>query len=195
MTWLAAFTWAKENWKPISVAVIALLVFLIVKLWGSLNTAQGQLTQCQTEKTAAEKKVEVSAATLAELQADVKSNYRGSFEFEVDPGAPVAKGDCPPCPKITLKGDCTGATDAKAGGAVKTTATASVTEKPGPGNVPVGSPAWALAVGGGLSLPGANIYHGSVAIDYHALRAYGTLDTQGVWTAGAQAKVLTWNWP
>lgn len=195
MTWLTILTWVKTYWKQLAGVAVVVLVLLTGKLWADLNTAQGQLAQCQAEKAAAEKKVEVSATTMAQLEARVKAKMRGGVDLVIDPGQPVRPGECPPCPKITLKADCGGETDSGTAAATKTTATASVTEKPGPGVVCPTVPAWALAIGGGVSLPGATIYHGSMAVDYHSLRAYGTLDTAGVWTAGAQAKVLTWNWP
>jgi hypothetical protein len=156
---------------------------------------RGQLAQCQSEKAQAEKKVEANVSTMAQLEARVKAKMRGGLDLVIDPGQPADPGKCPPCPKITLKADCGGEVDSGTVSATGTTATATITEKPAPGGKDMGTDAWALALGGGVSLPGARIYHASAAVDYRALRAYGTLDTAGVWTAGAQAKVLTWNWP
>lgn len=195
MTWLTAIAWVKDHWKELGAGLIVLLILLVGKLWTDLGTTQGKLEQCQAERAAAEQRVEVSAITLTELEAKLKANFHGSVDLEVEPGAPVAGSQCPPCPKIKLKADCGGGSDATAGSASKTTATASVIEKPGPGVTPKGAPAWALSLGGGIEGYPPAAYHGSVALDYHALRAYGTYDTNSQWTAGAQVKVLTWDWP
>jgi len=196
MIWLSILGWAKDHWKQIGGVALVLLILLTGKLWANLNTAQGQLAQCQSEKAAAEKKVDVSAITLAQLEQKLKSKFHGNVDLEIDPGPPVAGGLCPPCPKIRLKTDCGGESEGSGVASAGATATASVTEKPGPGvGTEKGPDAWGLSVGGGMSLPSAMIYHASVALDYHAIRLYGTMDTNLAYTVGAQARVLTWNWP
>lgn len=194
MTWITVLAWVKDHWKEIGVGLVVLLVLLVGKLWTDLGITRGKLEQCQTERAAAELRVEVSANTLTQLEAKLKANFHGSLDLEIEPSAPVAGSQCPPCPKIKLKADCGGGTEAGTVAASKVTATAVAVEK-GAGTTPKAPPAWALSVGGGVSGGPAMAYHGSVALDYHALRAYGLYDTNATWTVGAQAKVLTWNWP
>jgi hypothetical protein len=194
---LKAWAWVRENWKLVWGLVTALLLVLLLLLWRGNARLAGELKQCQEARATQQKELDASASMVTDLQAKVKARCAGSVDVVVKPPPVPASGwnsMMNPCPEVTLKANWDGSTENTAAAAVTSNAHARAVEKGG--GTPCPAPeSWALALGGGVSLGPATIWHGSMAADYHRLRAYGTLDQQGTWGVGAQVKVLTGNWP
>lgn len=190
---LQAAAWVRENWKLVWALVTALLLALVVWLWTGKARLAGELKQCRDDRAAQQKELDASANIVADLEAKVKTKCKGSVDLVVKP--PSSAPGANPCPEVRLRADFDGSTDSRTGAAVATSAAAKVVEKYGPGGTQEKPESWAISAGGGMSLGPATIWHGSAALDYHRLRAYGTYDAQGTWTAGAQVKLLTGNWP
>ena len=174
-----------KNWKKIALGFLVVLAFTSAALAQKYTKLTGALEQCNLASMAQEQKIEALSKALAEAKAG------GNFEFEMDPGT-FRPGECPPCPKIKFKGDFF------AGAAAGTSSTAGVTENPEkPMALQYKPYTWAVALGGGggMSVAGDTIWHGSAAVDYHNLRAYGTYATDKSWTAGGQVILLRGNWP
>lgn len=190
MTWLTVLGWLKDHWKAVWGVGTGLLILTLGGTCATNSRLQGQLEQCLAAAATQGKELDASANMVTKLEAEVKAKCSGNVDVEVTP--PTAGGN--PCPKVVLKAAWDGSTWNSLMDTARLSATAHVVEKPGPGLGVKGPDAWALSLGGGMSV-GGSIYHGSAALDYHALRAYGLLDTTGTWAVGAQAKVLTWNWP
>ena len=157
----------------------------------------GQLKQCQDSSAAAELKEKASSETISKLQAAVKTGCKGSVDLVIKPGAlappPGATGWnslMNPCPEVHLKANFDSENEGK--GLTSANGNANAEGSVTPAGCGGACESWSVWLGAGL---GATTYHGIIGADYHRLGLYGTLDTQGAWTAGAKVKVLTGTWP
>lgn len=196
---LMAWGWLKENKQYTWPVVLILLLLLNLLQWNTNGKLAGELAVCRSNVETVTLAAKAQNEIISDLQVKANARCKGSVDLVVAPPtngwnslmSPVTSTGWP-CSEIRFKASFDGGSDNSAGATVSSTATSEVTVFPIPGS---GKPdAWALWLGAGMAFD-TTIWHASASLDYHRLRAYGTLDTNWAWTAGAQAKLLTWDWP
>lgn len=197
MNWVAVLAWLKANWQKVAAGAAVCLTISSAGLFTQNQRLKGELAECKDQRQNAANELDIKDVSIAKLQAAVKERCKGVVDVSVKPSSAFTWNSMMnpyPCPEVTVHAEMEAETTRTAQALASSTLTAQVTEKPLPVGLN-GCPSWGLSLGAGLSLPDSSLWHGSAAVDYRALRAIGTLDNRGTWTVGAQARVLTWDWP